>query len=280
MSLLACPHCAADLALDGRSLRCSHGHVFDIARQGHVTLLAGGSPAADTAAMVAARADFLAQGHYQPITDALRLAHTRLPHDGPIVDLGAGPGHYLAALLTEPATSGDDHQPVGLALDLSKYAARRAAKAHPAITAVVCDAWRGLPVRSGVASRVINVFAPRNPAEIARILRPDGRLLVVTPQPDHLRELVTALRLLTVDTDKARRLDDQLSPVLRHRDTRTLTFELSLRPAQVQAVVAMGPNAWHTDAEDLARAVAELPDPLPVTAAVRISEWSPAPSRG
>jgi 23S rRNA (guanine745-N1)-methyltransferase len=53
---------------------------------------------------------------------------------------------------------------------------------------------------------VLNVFAPRDGAELRRILRPSGSLLVVTPGPDHLRELIGPLGLLSVDERKAERL--------------------------------------------------------------------------
>ena len=39
VDLLACPVCGAGLTADAPSLRCATGHVFDRARQGHVTLL-------------------------------------------------------------------------------------------------------------------------------------------------------------------------------------------------------------------------------------------------
>ena len=44
--------------------------------------------------------------------------------------------------------------------------------------AVVADSWARLPVRDGVLDRVLVVFAPRNGPEIARVLRPEGRLVV------------------------------------------------------------------------------------------------------
>ncbi|MGH3409425.1 MAG: putative RNA methyltransferase, partial [Streptosporangiaceae bacterium] len=66
---LRCPACGAALAraagTPGRTLRCRNGHAFDVARQGYVSLLASGlTPVGDTAAMVQARIDFLAAGHY------------------------------------------------------------------------------------------------------------------------------------------------------------------------------------------------------------------------
>ena len=61
--------------------------------------------------------------------------------DGCVLDLGAGTGWYLARVLDRlPGRS-------GLALDLSRHALRRAARAHARIGAVAADAWGPLPVR-------------------------------------------------------------------------------------------------------------------------------------
>jgi 23S rRNA (guanine745-N1)-methyltransferase len=70
---LRCPYCGACVCRDGGSLRCAAGHVFDIARQGYVSLLPAGARGdhGDSAAMVQARADFLAAGHYAGIAAEL-----------------------------------------------------------------------------------------------------------------------------------------------------------------------------------------------------------------
>src|SRR5579859_1324075 len=129
---LRCPLCRAELTLDQSSLRCPARHAFDVARQGYANLLPGGAHTGtgDTAAMVAARVDFLGAGHYAPIADALAAAVPAGTEH--VVDLGAGTGSYLARVLDAvPAAH-------GLALDISKFALRRAAKAHPRAGAVVC----------------------------------------------------------------------------------------------------------------------------------------------
>ncbi|MED7928352.1 23S rRNA methyltransferase [Nonomuraea sp. LP-02] len=73
---LVCPVCRADLRLDERALRCAGGHVFDVARQGYVSLLVGSRApgTADSAEMVAARAAFLDAGHYAPLAAAVAEA--------------------------------------------------------------------------------------------------------------------------------------------------------------------------------------------------------------
>ena len=275
VEVLACPVCGAALAaLPGDAgLRCAGGHSFDRARQGHVTLLAPGSrpPSGDSAEMVADRGTFLDAGHFAGVTAALTAA---VLCDGApartVLDLGGGTGHHLAAVLDDLPDA------VGVVLDSSRYAARRAARVHPRALAVVADTWRRLPVRDAVLDRVLVAFAPRNGPEIARVLRPDGRLVVVTPAPDHLHELVGPLGLLRVDPDKPARLAASLEPYLdrvasaRHREV------LPLDRAAVLTLVGMGPHARHLARREVETAVAALPAPVPVTVSVEVATYAPA----
>ncbi|MFL6129085.1 MAG: putative RNA methyltransferase [Mycobacteriales bacterium] len=272
---LACPYCGQPLAEAGSTLRCGAGHSFDLARQGYVTLLPRGSRGGggDTAGMVAARDRFLAVGHYAQLARLLAAAAAGAAA-GAVLDVGAGTGHHLAAVLD--ALPGRP----GVALDLSRYAARRAARAHPRAGAVVADAWRGLPVRTGVAGLVLDIFSPRNGAETARVLAPGGTLLVVTPGGDHLAELVAALGLLTVDERKDERLAGALAPHLEPVDRAEHRWTLTLSPADAVAAAAMGPSAHHLDPADLARRAGRLPDPMTTTASVVLSRHRrPGPER-
>lgn len=280
---LRCPHCGGDLVLGDGAARCPSGHVFDVARQGYLNLLPGDARTgtADTAAMVAARAEFLAAGHYagiaRAVADACEAAagggggEARLGDaaagDRCAIDVGAGTGYYLAAVL--------DRLPgrAGLALDISKHALRRAARTHPRIGAVGCDAWRGLPVRDGAADLALSVFAPRDPAELARVLAPGGALVVVTPTRRHLAELVSAVGMLTVQERKRERLEGKLGGLFAGGEEATVEFELALGHRDLAALVAMGPSARHLSEREVSERVTELPEPFGVTVSVSLAVY-------
>ncbi len=281
---LRCPHCGRQLTRAGGSLRCGAWHSFDIARQGYVSLLQPGARGGgDTAAMVRAREEFLATGHFAPVAAALADAATaaagtgRGPgaegEPGCVLDAGAGTGYYLAAVLNRlPGLA-------GLALDASRHALRRAARAHPRIGAVGCDAWRPLPVADAAADVVLNVFAPRHGAELRRVLRPGGRLLVVTPAADHLAELTGPLGLLSVDERKRERLEDNLGPSFDLVAEHEHRGAMALSHLQMAALAAMGPSSWHTSQAATAERIASLPDPLTVTRAVSLMVLRPRHGR-
>jgi 23S rRNA (guanine745-N1)-methyltransferase len=270
LGLLCCPHCGAELDSVGGAVRCGAGHSFDVARQGYLNLLPGDARTgtADTAAMVAARERFLAGGHYVPVADRLAaVCEQAVGADGCVVDVGAGTGFYLATVLERLPDR------VGLALDISKHALRRAARADPRIGAVGCDAWRPLPVRDGVAALALSVFAPRDPDELARILAPGGALAVVTPTRGHLSELVPAVGMLTVQERKRERLEGKLGGAFATEGETDVEHQLALGHADLRALVAMGPSARHLDADQVAERVAALPEPFAVTLSVRVATY-------
>lgn len=276
---LICPVCGEDFAFVGAAVVCRRGHSFDVAREGYMNLLVGAARSpGDSRAMVEARASFLGAGHYRRLADRVAEAAAGLidTRDGAdhaaealIVEVGAGTGYYLDRVLQAAPGA------FGLALDVSKFAVRRAARAHPCIGAVVCDVWKAIPVRSGAARIILDVFAPRNVEEFGRIVRADGALIVVAPTRRHLRELVKPLGLLTVDQHKDARVQAGLSRrfKLEHENV----YEETIEPSRENAwrAAAMGPSAFHV-APDILRARAQdLPDPLAVTISARVSIYRP-----
>lgn len=281
VALLRCPHCGLGFGAEGGSLRCASGHTFDIARQGYVNLLPGDarSTTADTAEMVAARERFLQAGHFAGLGTRLadtvaaqagrdRDAETR---DGPdcVLDAGAGTAYYLIGILDRLP------QAVGMAVDLSKHALRRAARAHERLGAVACDIWRGLPVRDGAVATVLDIFAPRNAVEFRRVLAPQGRLMMVTPTDRHLQELVSSLELVSVDPRKEQRVEETLAGIFAPLTSEAYEEEMTLAHDDIAALVGMGPSARHLQADELGRRLAMLPPAVAVTLSVTVSVYRP-----
>lgn len=289
IGFLRCPQCERDGSLTrvGGSLRCGTGHSFDIARSGYVNLLPAGRSQGDTGSMVAARHDFLTAGHFAGLAATLAQAAAADVREGDVgegcvgegcvgegcvgegcvADVGAGTGYYLAAVLDRLPSR------VGLALDVSKNALRLAARAHPRAAAIGCDAWRRLPVADQVADVVLNIFAPRNGAEFARIIRPGGRLLVGRPAADHLAELIGPLAMLTVDETKEARLAAKLRPNFELDTAAEYRAVVPLDHRAVGMLVTMGPSSWHAEPGELTERIIGLADPVPVTIAVRIASY-------
>ena len=242
---LTCPICHQSLKKAEGSLRCNQNHVFDIAREGYVNLMTGHKRPkiqGDDKVMLAARRRFLGKNHYQPLSDAItKIALAHLPEqNGVVLDIGCGEGHYLGQL--------QPHLPAGtctFGLDFAKDAARLAAKRYPASRFVVSDVNGRLPFTDQSIHALLNIFAPRNPAEFARIAAPGGRLLIVIPGPAHLRHLRDELDLLDIEADKQPRIVAQMAGLFNLQDSQSLTFNLDLAQPDLTDLVQMTPNYWH-----------------------------------
>jgi 23S rRNA (guanine745-N1)-methyltransferase len=287
VAALRCPVCGGSLEVVDRTLRCGAGHAYDVAKQGHVDLRGprGSRGTGDDAAMIARRLAVLGAGYFDPLLDAIVAAVQGergegggggggevggLP-PGLIVDVGAGPGVHLARVLD--ALPGRD----GLAVDVSRPAAQRAALAHPRAGAVVADVWHGLPIDAGAAAVVLDVFAPRHAEEFRRILNSAGRLVVVTPDNDHLGELAGLLGLVRVDPDKDRRLGATFDATFTVERRRAVRWTLRIDRTTAADVVGMGPGGHHADPDELARRAGRLPSELQVRAAVVVTTYRPRP---
>ncbi|MER6531695.1 putative RNA methyltransferase [Streptomyces sp. NPDC001508] len=249
LDLLCCPTCRTrHLHPDHGALRCPVGHTFDIARHGYASLLTGTrATSGDDAAMVQARDRFLSTGAYAPIREVgARLAVGAVSEQSTVVDVGCGTGYYLAGVLDQlPGAR-------GLGLDTSVRALRSAARAHDRAAAVAWDVFRPFPLADGVADVLLDVFAPRNPAEFHRVLRSTGRLIVVHPTGRHLAELRGRLpAMVAVDPVKEQRLHRALGPFFKVVVTEQVEYPATLSRLDVLDLVAMTPSARHVSRADL-----------------------------
>jgi 23S rRNA (guanine745-N1)-methyltransferase len=269
LPLLRCPSCGAELSPADGALRCPQRHSFDLARHGYVGLLTGArATSGDDGPMARARRDFLAAGRYAPVRDAVaELAAEadlvgrpgRQARPATVVDVGCGTGYYLAGVLD--ALPGA----VGLGLDTSAHALRVAAKAHERAAAATWDVFRPFPIASEQVDVVLDVFAPRNPAEFHRVLRPGGVLVVVRPFGGHLAELRSQVtQMVTVDPDKERRLHQALDPYFEPARTVEVEYTTPLTRQEAVDLVLMTPSARHVTEAELSDD-GELPEQVTVS---------------
>lgn len=247
--VLRCPACRRDLNPVGRSLVCGHRHNFDLARSGYVHLLAGrgcrGASGGDSGAQLQHRDAFLASARFDFIGDAiLRWARTgsRSASQPQIRDAGCGTGYHLDRIARHHRGRAGGWC-YGLGLDISKAAARIASLRFKQLAFAVTDVWNDWPVRTGSVDLLINVFAPKNFREMARILVPDGLLAVAYPGEQHLIELRREFRLMGMREGKARSYLEVMQPFFGEIGVERFQRRSALAPKDVMNTICMGPNA-------------------------------------
>ncbi len=245
-AVLACPHCAQPLALSSSEAACPAGHNFDRAREGYLNLLVGGrlnsgTVPGDTAESLAARRRFLASGNYAPIAAALDDAVGEL--DGVVLDVGCGEGYYTSHLRAARCC----------ALDVSKQAIKMAARLLPSALSVVGSAYR-LPFQDSSLDVVTSVFAPHPVEEFARVLRPGGRWVTITPGPQHLVEMHPAIADDGV-SKAAERRRRRSEPLAQAATAQRCEFTVELNPAAGDDLFAMTPIRWQAGARPVLHSV-------------------------
>jgi 23S rRNA (guanine745-N1)-methyltransferase len=246
--LLRCPLCKLELTAAAGALVCRDRHGFDLARGGYVNFLRGGRrPAAggDSPVQLQHRAAFLDAGHFDviaaTIAGLLRQDSAR-PAFGQwrILDAGCGTGHHLAKIAATLRPS-----VIGLGFDIAKDAARKAARRWPVLAFAVVDVWTEWPVEDATVDLVISVFAPKNFAEAARVLRPGGWLAVAYPGPDHMIELSNRFGLMRQHEHKAQRYREAARRFIGPASMAQIRGHAALDDAGIRSAILMGPNARH-----------------------------------
>ncbi len=244
-----CPVCGAPLERRDRSLACSAHHSFDLARSGYVNLLLpqqkGSRDPGDNAEMVRSRSEFLGQGHYQALSDALngQVLSLGLP-SYTVLDAGCGEGYFLRRLQSALLAGLPPTNVTCLGVDISRAAVQRAAKQGNDLQVAVASTFH-LPVITESVDVVLKVMAPGDPAEMRRVLRPGGCYLTVIPGPLHLQGLKRLIYRQTGPNE----VDDSSLPGFRLLGEQTVERELHLGDSSaISSLLAMTPYYWNIDA--------------------------------
>ena len=111
------------------------------------------------------------------------LEGPRLEVPGAVLDVGCGEGFYLHRM-----NAIEKH-----GVDISVPAIDLAAKKYKDCIFVVANADRFLPYADNSFDTVTSITARMNPPEFHRVLKEDGRAVIVLPGPDDLIELREAV---------------------------------------------------------------------------------------
>lgn len=259
--ILMCPICRQSLNLTERTWRCEQGHSYDVAKQGYVNLHVvqhkHSKNPGDTPESVDARRAFLQGGYYQPLQQAVVDLLKQLDVKA-ILDIGCGEGYYTSAMqqVVEHCVG----------VDIAKTAVQRAAKLNPEVTWVV-GTGATLPVLDHSMDACTSLFSPIPQAEIARVLKEDGYLIVVTPAAEHLYAMREAL-FEQVNPHTPEKFVEQLQDLFELKQEQIIDAPFVLEQQALKNLIAMTPYAYKASPER--RSQLEQHSQLEVTASFQI----------
>ena len=247
-SMFVCPVCGEPLSEGEHTFSCPRGHSFDRARAGYVNLLrtqSGGKRHGDDKRMIRARTEFLETGLYRPLLDCIAgLAGKYAGTHVRLLDAGCGEGWYTEGLLRSLTEQGRSVEACGV--DISRDALTAAGKRSRALHLAVASVGR-LPVQNNWTNELINVFAPMEPKEFARVLAPDGVWIRAVPLEEHL----FGLKALIYDTPYRNRVEPVEIEGWHCVEQAEVRYTLSIGdPSVIQSLFWMTPYAYKTSARD------------------------------
>lgn len=220
----------------------------------------GTSAPGDTKEMVRARRRFLDTGVFRPLSDSLN--HTALEIVSAssagseqeraltILDVGCGEGYYVGHLGNYLEPKIEDRPLCLYGMDASKEAARLGARRHAHVQFFVANVRNRLLLPDASVQLILNIFAPRDSGEFARVLTAGGAALVIIPNPDHLASLRSTLPLLDLEPDKRAHLLAHFAGGFILLQERSLTFEVELEAPALRDLISMTPSYWHMGEEE------------------------------
>ena len=177
---ILCPVCNNLLYKDNKSYKCSNGHNFDIAKQGYLNLnMHNSQNTGDNDEMIKARNAFLNKGYYAFLLNEINKL---LDVNDSLLDLACGEGYYTSRFICKDKVG----------IDLSKNGLKIASKNNPDTLYLLNSIFHN-PIQDNSVDKIITIFAPIAKQEIVRILKDDGRFILVKPDKLHLYELKKAV---------------------------------------------------------------------------------------
>lgn len=238
MKDLRCPLCTLALQLNSHGLACENRHQFDRAREGYFNLLPvhhkNSREPGDAKEQLQARRQFLQAGFFDPLKKRLQALIPTSTQT--LLDIGCGEGyftHAFAQVLPNAQVYGVDIAKAGVRL-----AAKSAQDKSRNIFAVASSF--DLPFADHSMDVVTRIYAPSKDAELWRVIKPGGLLVIVAPAENHLLGLRQRI-YAQVRAHEAPPIPAGFVLMTQER----ITVELTVTDAtQCQALLSMTPFAW------------------------------------
>jgi 23S rRNA (guanine745-N1)-methyltransferase len=184
MKDLRCPLCCQPLLQNTQGLACANRHQFDRAKEGYFNLLPvqnkHSREPGDAKEQLQARRQFLQAGFFDPLK--MRLQELLPATTSTLLDIGCGEGYFTAGFsdaLPQAQIYGIDIAKAGVRL------AAKTAKDKTGLTYCVASSF-DLPLADNSMDVVTRIYAPSKDAELCRVIKPGGKLVIVTPGENHL----------------------------------------------------------------------------------------------
>lgn len=243
-TIFQCPVCQLPLTATRKDYYCEKGHRFDRAKAGYVNLLLANQKQSkdpgDSRVMLQSRKAFLDAGYYQILAEALTqiIADHQQSSKQVMLDAGCGEGYYTDFIQRTHANTLTSYG-IDIAKDGVRYAASRNKTIEYAVASIA-----NLPIQNHSVDYILSVFSPRNPPEMARILKRKGLLITATPAPHHLHEL----RQLIYDEIRPYDLlpTDAYMPEFSQYASQEVTTTIELASGEdIRNLLQMTPFYWH-----------------------------------
>jgi 23S rRNA (guanine745-N1)-methyltransferase len=245
-SIYQCPVCRLPLQKKERQYICEKNHSFDISEKNYVNLLLANQKKTkdpgDNKEMMDNRRDFLNKGYYLKFSEGLNdiVAHNLKADVEYILDAGCGEGYFISLLKSEleQITKSDSISYYGI--DISKSAIKNATRRDKTINFAIGSNFN-LPILDNTLDFIIRNFAPGEAREFNRVLKSDGKLIIITPGINHLFELKERL----YEKPRKHEMKEDILDGFKLIEHRELKYNIELKDnTDIQNLITMTPYYW------------------------------------
>jgi 23S rRNA (guanine745-N1)-methyltransferase len=185
MKYFICPICSLPLMANSQGLTCERQHQYDRAKEGYFNLLPvqykNSREPGDAKQQLQSRRAFLQAGYFLPL---LEFLVTCIPDQTKsVLDIGCGEGYFTQAI-SESCLGAEVY-----GIDIAKAGVRLAAQKNKNNLLYAVGSSYALPIASKSMDVITRIYAPSKAEELQRVIKNNGRLIVVSPGENHLMSL-------------------------------------------------------------------------------------------